>query len=1125
MCALSLSLFSHSVNVCAELVAGEALPFEISREDLQKKMETLAAKQEIDPESKAREMNWYQLADENIGDQKWFEFLSNSYQETLQTAAEKLRTKAQATVSKEYGELFNQDRHYSAEELDLLIVNTKSKLRAVDDKLSKLETELNNLSLRPQKIREETLIANKRLKQAKSDINIARLPAENKYEYQAHQINLNTLINALLAELKKLELEAESNPLQIRLNKLSQEQLTVQKKYLQGIVEQQAALAEKLQLEKAETLEEELLKTERESAEKPAVIQKIIQDNIQSIRNLQTIVRTINQYDHEIDKIEAYKRAIEEDFKNAEKKIKLAGLNPILGRVLREQRNNLADNKQQYQEQFDISDVTSQISLALYKIEQRQKQLLNIPIELDLQLQQIRLDGYAADISPGETEGISLELQKLLNNQKDVLTELSNTYLKELRVLDDYKFANEQLLTQIDQYSSYLDERLLWVPSSLPVDLNYPLDVYHSMRWFISPARWLQFTQELLKAIDSKLFMSIFAGICWFLLLYVNTYIRKDVCAIREKVGKPFTDKIYYTFQVLVFNFIVVLPAPLMLMYISWLLSLLPFQEDFSRAIGAGLHHAAIVLMILQFFSRFLEDQGIAELHFGWQKKSVRLVRKQLAWLQVVIIPCIFLIYMTSANNAAEHSDSLGRLGLIVFTIVLLTFAIRLFMPGKGILNNYFIKNNNLWWANIRYFWLILFTCIPVTIFGFAIMGYYISALELQQKAIITLRMIFIAIIVHSLILRWLGLTKRELALKNARTKSKSEGLKSQRSESSNVEKNIAVDNELLDIPKINEQTEKIVNALISTFLLIGFWLVWKDMLPAFSFIDNIVLWQQTVMINSVETLQAVTLSNLIIASLYTFLIIIAVINFPGVMEVFVFRSLEIEAGSRYAINQLAKYALITLGFILVANELGGSWGKVQWLVAALTVGLGFGLQEIFANMVSGIILLFERPIRVGDTVTVDNISGRVSRIQMRATTIIDWDQKELIIPNKAFITNQLVNWTLTDSVTRVVIPLGISYDADVELAHKVILAAVSSTPLVLKVPEPSVFFLEFGDSSLNFSIRFYVSELAHRLPVTHDLHLRLIAALRQEGIEIPFPQRDLHIRSLSADFPGKIAI
>lgn len=165
--------------------------------------------------------------------------------------------------------------------------------------------------------------------------------------------------------------------------------------------------------------------------------------------------------------------------------------------------------------------------------------------------------------------------------------------------------------------------------------------------------------------------------------------------------------------------------------------------------------------------------------------------------------------------------------------------------------------------------------------------------------------------------------------------------------------------------------------------------------------------------------------------------------------------------------------------------------------------------------------VLFERPIRVGDTVTVENITGRVTRIQMRATTIIDWDHKELIVPNKTFITNQLVNWTLTDPVTRIVIQLGISYGSDIDLAYKTISETVCATPLVLKDPKPSIYFLGFGDSSLDFSIRVFVSEFTSRLPVTHDIHMRLLESLRQQEIEIPFPQRDVHVNTLSANFPA----
>jgi potassium efflux system protein len=175
---------------------------------------------------------------------------------------------------------------------------------------------------------------------------------------------------------------------------------------------------------------------------------------------------------------------------------------------------------------------------------------------------------------------------------------------------------------------------------------------------------------------------------------------------------------------------------------------------------------------------------------------------------------------------------------------------------------------------------------------------------------------------------------------------------------------------------------------------------------------------------------------------------------------------------------------------------------------------LGFGLQEIFANMVSGIILLFERPIRVGDTVTIGNVTGKVSRIHMRATTLIDWDQKDMIVPNKTFITSQLTNWSLTDAITRIVIPVGIAYGSNVELAHKVMLNTVRSTPSVLTTPEPSVIFIRFGESSMDFSIYVFVSELANRLPVTHALHVRLEQALRENNIAMPFLQRDVHLHT-----------
>jgi potassium efflux system protein len=196
-------------------------------------------------------------------------------------------------------------------------------------------------------------------------------------------------------------------------------------------------------------------------------------------------------------------------------------------------------------------------------------------------------------------------------------------------------------------------------------------------------------------------------------------------------------------------------------------------------------------------------------------------------------------------------------------------------------------------------------------------------------------------------------------------------------------------------------------------------------------------------------------------------------------------------------------------------NSLGVGWSKVQWLATALTFGLAFGLQEIFANFVSGLIILFERPIRVGDVVTVDDVSGVVSRVRIRATTITNWDRKEYVIPNKEFITGRLLNWTLTDKVNRIVINVGVAYGTDTEQARQIMLKICREHPQILADPPTEVSLEGFGDSALNFVVRTFLPNLDNRLEVIHQLHTEINRAFRDAGIEIAFPQRDLHIRTM----------
>ena len=193
--------------------------------------------------------------------------------------------------------------------------------------------------------------------------------------------------------------------------------------------------------------------------------------------------------------------------------------------------------------------------------------------------------------------------------------------------------------------------------------------------------------------------------------------------------------------------------------------------------------------------------------------------------------------------------------------------------------------------------------------------------------------------------------------------------------------------------------------------------------------------------------------------------------NLPGLLEVTLLDRLNLDRGGRYAVSFVVKYLVLVVGIFLACRLLGFAWNRVQWLAAGLTVGLGFGLQEIFANLVSGIIILIERPIRVGDVVTVSGTTGTVTKMALRATTILDHDYRELIVPNKKFITEDVMNWTLSDHKSRLVIKVGVAYGSDTSLVQNTLMKVASRHPLVVREPEPRAAFCGFGNSTLDFCL------------------------------------------------------
>ena len=224
----------------------------------------------------------------------------------------------------------------------------------------------------------------------------------------------------------------------------------------------------------------------------------------------------------------------------------------------------------------------------------------------------------------------------------------------------------------------------------------------------------------------------------------------------------------------------------------------------------------------------------------------------------------------------------------------------------------------------------------------------------------------------------------------------------------------------------------------------------------------------------------------------------------------------QIELGVRIAIGSIVKYLLLVIGFIIILQTAGINLSSLTILMGALGVGIGFGLQNITNNFVSGIIILLERPIKVGDRIEVDKVSGNVVDISMRATEILTNDNISIIVPNSQFISQTVINWSHTNRSVRFNFPVGVSYREDPQVVKQVLLDIAMDNPGVLKNPRPDVLFFEYGESAMNFNLRVWTREYINSPGVLRSqLYYEIARRFREKGIEIPFPQYDIHIKNM----------
>ncbi len=314
----------------------------------------------------------------------------------------------------------------------------------------------------------------------------------------------------------------------------------------------------------------------------------------------------------------------------------------------------------------------------------------------------------------------------------------------------------------------------------------------------------------------------------------------------------------------------------------------------------------------------------------------------------------------------------------------------------------------------------------------------------------------------------------------------------------------------LVDVMSLSEAHTKLLTLARFLAAAAALFVIWAPSLPALTLLDSITLWEVS---NSAGTLREISLFDLALSAVILVVTGLVAKNLPSISEVFMREWFNMSAGARYASSILLQYLVIAIGGSIFLSTIGWEWSKVQWLVAALGVGIGFGLQEIVANFISGIIILFERPVRVGDIISAGGAEGTVKKINPRATIIETFERKEHLIPNKELITGQVINWTLSDGAVRVIIPVGIAYGSDARRAMALLLEAAAEVDNVLQEPAPRASFEDFGDNALVLWLRCYVSE--DRIGTWTELRTVINEKFAEAGISISFPQRDVHLDTL----------
>ncbi len=815
---------------------------------------------------------------------------------------------------------------------------------------------------------------------------------------------------------------------------------------------------------------------------------------------------------------------LKRDFESIAEKETRAGLTTGVGMLLRNQRNHLPSPARYREQQRMAEREIVRFQLEQMPLEDDRDDLGDIQARAEEILVEIAQFRYPAG---NDIRSMTVDL---LEDRKKYLDDLLADYDTCLKILGEIDVSSRNLIETIREYENYIDERVLWIRSAGVVDAATARRVLAGSQDVFSVRNGLVVTRRLLNDINERSLLYGLAAVAAVVLLTLSRKSRSLIRKLGQRTNQHSSVSVPATLGALGLTLLTASVWPVLLWLIGWRLCSGRF-DDFTVAIGGALMVTGVVFWSVEVFRQICRAQGIAATFLDWPAAMCRSLHSNLLALMVVGLPLVFLVIVSEELNDGIWADSLGRAAFVTCCLLLTFMLRRILRPGGRVLRDVLRVNHDGWMNRTKNVWYPTALAAPLAFGLLALFGFQYTAEQLLVRLQWTFWLSMVLIIAYTLVMKWMLAARRQLAIEQARARRAAAVAASQQEWSGEAPTSSLppVEEPRIDLSLLDQQMLQLVRGTACVLFLTGGWLIWSQVLPALQIVNRVELWNTTEHVtetvdigdgrsevHEVPRPRPITLGSLLLAIAILGISVLASRNLPGLLELSILQRLPLDHGGRYAVTTLCRYALALTGAVLACRSIGIGWSSVQWLLAALTVGLGFGLQEIFANFVSGLIILFERPIRIGDVVTIDGVTGSVSRIQIRATTITDWDRKEYIVPNKEFVTGRLLNWTLSDKTNRIVLNVGVAYGSNTERALSLLLKVVQEHPLILEEPAPLSTFEGFGDSCLNLVLRCYLPNLDNRLKVITELHAAIDTEFRKAGIEIAFPQRDIHVRTVA---------